>query len=137
MANLIQYNGKDKWMKRVCELLNTVAGKITDVKVNGESVIDAEGVAQVSVPELGDAYNEAYPGDLGKEAHDHAMLTSGNPHHVTLEDLGIGDIKDQIRLIMETIGMQQNWADYQGTIMETKGGDEIMFKTSAKILAYK
>lgn len=137
MANLIQYNGRDKWMKRVCELLNTVAGKITDVKVNGESVIDADGVAQVSVPELGEAHNEAYPGDLGKEANDHAHLTSGNPHNVTLEDLGIGDIKDQIRLIMEAIGMQQNWADKDGNLMVTKDGEEIMFKTSAKLLAYK
>ena len=100
-------------------------------------MIDADGVAQVSVPELGEAHDAAYPGDLGKEAHDHAQLTSGNPHHVTLEDLGIGDIKDQMRLIMEAIGMQQNWVDYQGTIMETKDGEEIMFKTSAKILAYK
>ena len=47
MANLIQYNGDSKVIKRICELLNTAMSPVQDVKVNGESVLDEDGVAEI------------------------------------------------------------------------------------------
>lgn len=36
---------------------------------------------------LGETSSTAYRGDRGKTAYDHSQLTSGNPHHVTAEDV--------------------------------------------------
>lgn len=38
---------------------------------------------------LGETSSTAYRGDRGKEAYDHSQLTSGNPHNVTAEDIGV------------------------------------------------
>ena len=38
---------------------------------------------------LGETATTAYYGDKGKEAHDHSQITSGNPHGVTPEHLGL------------------------------------------------
>ena len=37
---------------------------------------------------LGETSNTAYRGDRGKIAYDHSQLTSGNPHNVTLSEVG-------------------------------------------------
>lgn len=41
---------------------------------------------------LGETENTAYRGDRGKAAYDHSQLTSGNPHHVTASDVGLGNV---------------------------------------------
>lgn len=53
MANVIEYNGKDKWKKKATELLNegTGGGQVDDVKVNGTSVVDENKVAQIDLSE--------------------------------------------------------------------------------------
>lgn len=37
---------------------------------------------------LGDSASNAYPGDKGKIAYDHAMITDANPHNTTAEQVG-------------------------------------------------
>ena len=53
MADLIIYNGSDKVIKRIVELLNQGGGggggNVDDVKVNGTSVVDANKVAQIDL----------------------------------------------------------------------------------------
>lgn len=52
MADLIIYNGSDKIIKRIVELLNQGTGgggNVDDVKVNGTSVVDANKVAQIDL----------------------------------------------------------------------------------------
>lgn len=44
---IITYNGDSKIIKKICELLN-----VTDVKVNNTSVVDENGVANITVPDL-------------------------------------------------------------------------------------
>lgn len=41
---------------------------------------------------LGETSGTAYRGDRGKAAYDHSQLTSGNPHHVTAADVGLGNV---------------------------------------------
>jgi hypothetical protein len=41
---------------------------------------------------LGETASTAYRGDRGKTAYDHSQLTSGNPHGVTKNDVGLGDV---------------------------------------------
>ena len=41
---------------------------------------------------LGETSSTAYRGDRGKTAYDHSQLTSGNPHHVTKSDVGLGNV---------------------------------------------
>lgn len=47
---------------------------------------------------LGETSTTAYRGDRGKIAYDHSQLTSGNPHHVTVSDIGLNnqDIVDAL-----------------------------------------
>jgi len=41
---------------------------------------------------LGETSNTAYYGDKGKTAYDHSQITSGNPHGVTADILGLSDV---------------------------------------------
>lgn len=47
---------------------------------------------------LGETSTTAYRGDRGKIAYDHSQITSGNPHHVTVSDIGLNnqDIVDAL-----------------------------------------
>lgn len=53
MADLIIYNGSDKVIKRIVELLNQGGGggggNVDDVMVNGVSVVDSDKVAQIDL----------------------------------------------------------------------------------------
>lgn len=52
MADVIAYNGSDKWKQKATELLNQGTGgggNVDDVKVNGTSVVDANKVAQIDL----------------------------------------------------------------------------------------
>ena len=54
MADVIAYNGSDKWKQKVTELLNQGGGGgglVDDVKVNGTSVVDENKVAQIDLSE--------------------------------------------------------------------------------------
>jgi len=127
MANLIQYNGDSKVIKRICELLNTAMSPVQDVKVNGESVLNEDGVAEIAMLILGEDEDNAYPGNLGKEAHDHSLVTSGNPHHVTAEDLGLGNIVDQVNAILSALGLSWNWITHEDEYITDHNGDRIIF----------
>ena len=127
MADLIHYDGESKVIKRICELLNTELVRVLDVHVNGESVVDDDGIAQVLVPLLGDQEDEAYPGNLGKEAHDHSLIVSGNPHHVTAEDLGLGNVLEQLHAIMDTLGLSWSWITQNDEHIVDHNGDRIVF----------
>ena len=41
---------------------------------------------------LGETSATAYRGDRGKIAYDHTQTTTGNPHHVTKADVGLGSV---------------------------------------------
>lgn len=60
MADVIAYNGSDKWKQKATELLNQGGGGgglVDDVKVNGTSVVDANKVAQI---DLSDYATQSY-----------------------------------------------------------------------------
>lgn len=124
MTDLIVYNGESKVIKRICDILNTM---IRDVEVNGESVIDEDGIAQIEVLELGEDEENAYPGNLGKEAHDHSLLRSGNPHNVTAEEIGLGNVIDQINAIMQSLGLSWGWITHSNEQMIDHDGNRIIF----------
>ena len=44
---------------------------------------------------LGEGHDNAYYGDLGKAAYEHSQLTSGNPHNVTKDDIGLGNVENK------------------------------------------
>lgn len=70
----LYYDGSNKSIKRIAEILNTK-------------------------PEVGENHEDAYYGDYGKTAYEHSRLRSGNPHNVTLSDLGIADIESRVSLL--------------------------------------
>ncbi len=114
MANLINYTGKSKVIKRICELLNEVNGVI-----------------------LGETHDTAYYGDRGKEAYDHSQLTSGNPHRVSLEDLGIARIPSQVDSLMLAFGTLTPWTEHSvGAELTTHTGETIYFQTTSRVLEY-
>ena len=61
----------------------------TNVSIGGTypnfSITDNSGTSDLS---LGETLSTAYRGDRGKTSYDHSQLTSGNPHNVSLNDVG-------------------------------------------------
>ena len=83
----IEYQGSSKVIRRICERLNNVAL-------------------------LGTEHNEAFYGDWGNDAYLHSQKVSGNPHNVSLEDLGIANLPRQMEMVLESIGAIDMWIDY-------------------------
>lgn len=98
----LYYEGSDKTLKRMAELLNLKA-------------------------ELGEDHEQAYYGDLSKEAYEHSQIRSGNPHNVTLADLGLEGILDRINAIMLAIGMTRAWITHANETITDHDGAEIWF----------
>ena len=74
----IYYDGESKILKRMAEILN-------------------------SKPEIGEGHEDAYYGDYGKMAYLHSQLRSGNPHNVTLADLGLSGLDDDLDSLNDAI----------------------------------
>lgn len=91
-----------KALKRIAEILNTK-------------------------PEIGETHNDAYYGDFSKIAYDHSQLLSGNPHNVTLADLGLEGILDKINAIMLAIGMTRGWVTHLNETVTDHDGAPIWF----------
>lgn len=103
MANFrITYTGKNKTIQQLCRRVNGLA-------------------------ELGTSHNEAYYGDLGQQAYEHSQLREGNPHNVTADDLGLGNVLNQIRAIMMAIGMLKFWQTHNDEAMTDHNGVLISF----------
>ena len=96
------YEGESKVIRRIVELLNLK-------------------------PELGEGHEDAYFGDLSKEAYEHSQLRSGNPHNVTLADLGLEGILDKINAIMLAIGMQRTWITHKNEMIVDHDNAPICF----------
>lgn len=60
--------------------------------VNGK--VPSSQLPETSTLELGETATTAYYGDKGKIAYDHSQLTSGNPHHVTKAEVGLGNVNN-------------------------------------------
>lgn len=109
--NRIVYNGKSKVIKRLCEMINTVA-------------------------RLGTTHTTAFYGDLGQQAYDHSR-TIGNPHQLTLEDLGIENIQRQIDTIMGAIGAREYWISHEDDYyFIDHEGDKLLFSVTANMLKW-
>lgn len=68
-------------------------GKIY-VDISTEKTYRWSGSAYVVISEtlaLGETSSTAYRGDRGKAAYDHSLVTSGNPHNVTKNEVGLGN----------------------------------------------
>ena len=96
------YEGESKVIRRIVELLNLK-------------------------PELGEGHEDAYYGDFSKEAYEHSQLRSGNPHRVTLADLGLEGILDKINAIMLAIGMTRSWVTHTNETIVDHDGAAIWF----------
>ena len=48
---------------------------------------------------LGETSSTAYRGDRGKAAYDHSQVTSGNPHKVSLSDLGVTATSSELNYV--------------------------------------
>jgi len=98
----IYYEGESKALKRMAELINRK-------------------------PETGEGHEDAYYGDYSKEAYEHSQLRSGNPHNVTLADLGLEGILDKINAIMLAIGMMRGWITHNNETITDHDGAVICF----------
>ena len=108
----IIYNGSSKVIKRIVDKLN-----------NWTSAM------------LGTTHDTAYYGDLGQTAYEHSQ-TTGNPHGLTLDDLGIENIPRQIASMGEAIGSIDYWQDHDETQFVDHDGDELVFHTEAQLLGW-
>ena len=83
----INYQGSSKVIKRIVDKLNNLAL-------------------------LGLTHEEAFYGDWGYEAYQHSHVTSGNPHKVNLEDLGIENLPRRVQMLMEALGSSNYWGTH-------------------------
>ena len=111
----INYTGSSKLLQRICERLN-------------------------GVPTLGTEHDDAYFGDQGETAWQHSRLTAGNPHRVSLDDLGIERLPNQVRVILDAIGALDSWIDHDRTegtcYFVDHEGDQLIFVSTSNLLAY-
>lgn len=119
MSNLykykINYKGSSKVIRRIVDRLNNI-----------------------SLAMLGTRHDEAFYGDWGNEAYQHSLLREGNPHNVTLDDLGIAEIPRQVALLNELIGSADNWVTHETETeyMVDHNGDEYVLVSAARLLAW-
>ncbi len=106
----ISYTGSSKLLHRICEKLN-------------------------QVPILGTNHEDAFYGDQGLTAWEHSR-TTGNPHGLTLKDLGIEKIADQVASLMEAVGGRTPWTRHGGDTITTPEGEVIYFQTTARVLEW-
>lgn len=109
----IFYNGSSKVIRRLCQIINNVS-------------------------RLGVSHDTAFYGDLGQEAYEHSQIQSGNPHNVTLEELGIKNIKNQMDLVLDAIGSLDMWACHanEATYFVDHEGDYLVFMVASNLLAW-
>lgn len=77
--------------------LNKPISTATQTALNGKAdlvngKVPSSQLPETSTLELGETATTAYYGDKGKIAYDHSQLTSGNPHHVTKSEVGLGNV---------------------------------------------
>lgn len=68
---------------------------------------------------LGETSSTAFRGDRGKTAYDHSQLRTGNPHNVTLSDLGISLSDEDINELPDLINNLKLVKITEGTLATT------------------
>lgn len=68
---------------------------------------------------LGETSSTAFRGDRGKTAYDHSQLKTGNPHNVTLSDLGISLSDEDINELPDLINNLKLVKITEGTLATT------------------
>jgi len=111
----INYTGSSKVIRRIVDRLNNIEAAM-----------------------LGTRHDEAFYGDWGNEAYEHSQLREGNPHNVTLDDLGIADVPRQLALLADLVGSEDYWVTHE---TETEyiidhNGDNLVLVSAARLLAW-
>ena len=112
----INYQGSSKVIRRIVDKVNNIVA-------------------------LGVEHDEAYYGDQGEAAWQHRLLRSGNPHRVTLEDLGIETLPRRVQALLEATGSADNWGTHEFVAGEAEviidhEGDYLMFLSVENLLAW-
>ena len=108
----IYYNGNSKVIRHLCQIINNVA-------------------------KLGTTHTTAFYGDLGMTAYEHSQRVSGNPHNVSLAELGIENVPRQITMILDTIGSLDQWICHgdRAEFIDHEG-DQLVFVSGSNLLAW-
>ena len=91
-------------------LINPSSGKVY-VDVENNLTYRWGGTQYVKIASalaLGETDETAYRGDRGKTAYDHSQVTSGNPHHVTAAEVGLGRVSNTTITVSATDGVTSN-----------------------------
>lgn len=88
------YNGKFyEDQEHTTEIPGEASKIYVELETNKTYRWTGNGYAEISESlALGETSSTAYRGDRGKAAYEHSQTTSGNPHHVTKEDVGLGNV---------------------------------------------
>lgn len=107
------------------------------IKYLGASKVIKRIIERLEVtPELGEDHDDAYYGDFGKEAYDHSQIRSGNPHNVTAEDLGLGDIMNEVEFALDSLISTDNWVTHEEEYMVDHEGNFLVFISGANLLGW-
>ena len=113
----INYQGSSKVIRRIVDKLNNLAL-------------------------LGVTHEEAFYGDWGNDAYQHSKMQSGNPHKVTLEDIGIDDLPRRVQMLLEALGGASYWGshdiadDGEDICIIDHDGNYLMLLSAENLLAW-
>lgn len=100
--------------------ISTATQNALDLKadlVNGK--IPDEQLPELSTLKLGTTATTAYYGDKGQTAYEHSQLKTGNPHEVTKEDVGLGEVDNTSDMDKPVSTAQQTAIDAVQTNLTT------------------
>ena len=111
----INYTGSSKVIRRIVDRINNITLGL-----------------------LGVTHDVAFYGDWGNEAYEHSKTQTGNPHNVTLEDLGIEGLPRQVEMLMNAVGSFDYWITHETEIenIVDHDGDEFIFSSASRLLAW-
>lgn len=84
---------------------------------------------------LGETQDTAFRGDHGKTAYEHSQLTSGNPHHVTAGDVGLGNVDNTSDTDKPVSTAQQTALDLKQNKLTGSSGQYVGFNSSGEAIA--
>ena len=115
-------NGSD-WINAETPLASKIYSVVAGANANKQYRWSGLDLVNIGSPlALGETSANAYPGDKGKLAYEHSLLSSGNPHGVTKEDVGLGNVentKDEEKKVLSaktlTNGVKINGETFDGS----------------------
>ena len=114
---------KDKFENKVANKKTDISGDFSTDTVSYPTVQAVKNwvssqLSNIGNLVLGETSSTAYRGDRGKTAYDHSQTTTGNPHNVTKNDVGLGNVTNVAQAPATHVGDNTHLTSAQKTTID-------------------